>query len=163
MMKERGYQAESFIRFLMVTKLLYGGKIPLNFEGLAFEEVKWKKLSIAAINLGDFITLPKDSHVLKFLGTFADNGEDIKLCQEVLRVRIDKKIGRYTNDFIGEFGRIFHKGTEGSIEFAVSVLRELGSKGPEYKAIIAKWLSCYETRTGYKNILSNGGLDGLGL
>ncbi|EJK48793.1 hypothetical protein THAOC_32380 [Thalassiosira oceanica] len=43
------------------------------------------------------------------------------------------------------------------------VLRELGSKRPEYKAIIAKWLSRYEKGSFYKNIIGNGSLGDFGL
>ncbi|EJK54762.1 hypothetical protein THAOC_25583, partial [Thalassiosira oceanica] len=94
---------------------------------------------------------------------FAKSDNDVERCVELIRVRTDPTIGRYTNDFIAELGQIFDRGAGGSIDFAVTVLKELLGRDPRYRDIIAEWLSCYETKTGYKilsDLTSGGGLEG---
>ena len=106
-------------------------------------------MSIAAIVAGCYIAVPVDSHVRKFYGIYAKSKRDVDLdhCADVFKVRTNSKIGRYTNDFIAEFGQIFDRGTDDSIMFVVTVLNELMERNEEYKGIIAKWLSFYETNS----------------
>lgn len=153
-----GKRAESFLNFCLVSHLLYDGSFPINYEGLAFHQGQWKKLSVG----GGDIWVPVDSHVRKFFQIFAKS-DDVDWCVEVFRVRTDPTIGRYTNDFIAELGQIFDRGAGGSIDFAVTVLKELLSRDPRYHDIIAKWLSRYKTQKGYNNILASGGLECLGI
>ena len=154
-----GQKAESILNFCLITHLLYDGNFPINYEGLAYRQIGWKKVSIAAVVAKvDLSSLPADVHVLRFLEIFADSQQD---CVDALRFLIDTKIGRYTNDIVAEFGQIFHRGKGSSIEFAVSVLAELADKSEEYKVIIAKWLDEYKGKKGkggYKRIVQHGGL-----
>ena len=81
--------------FCIISQLLYDGSFPINYEGFAFEQVGWKKMSIAAIVAGCYIAVPVDSHVRKFYGIYAKSNSkpNLDYCADVFKVRTNPTIG----------------------------------------------------------------------
>ena len=64
-------KAESVINFLLVSHLVYGGKIPKTVQELmACDQVKWKKAYIIMNLVGQYVGVGRDSHVNIFFKLF---------------------------------------------------------------------------------------------